>query len=128
MIYFVLPKYSLDNFKFLKIKSKFNIIGFNSLYNFYIGDVLSVSFRSKGYSFFFEGLCLGVKRRFFVDPETSFILRNVLDNIGIELIFSFFYNRIFFVKISDFKRKNFFYSKSKIFFIRNKLNLESRIA
>jgi len=62
---------------------------------FVIGDVLGLSFCNKGYSFSFEGLCIAIRKKKLVSPETSFILRNIIGGIGIEVSFSFFYNRVF---------------------------------
>lgn len=94
---------------------------------FNVGDVVGLSFRNKGLTYFFEGICLSVKGKNFSSPETSFIIRNILSDVGIELNFSFFYNRTFFFKNNSFKRKQTFYSHSKLYYVRNKLNRESRI-
>ena len=94
---------------------------------FYIGDILGLSFRHKGLIYFFEGICIAIKGKSFVNAETTYIVRNVLSDIGIELNCSFFYNRTFFLRISNFKRKKVFYSRSKLYYVRNKLNRESRV-
>lgn len=93
-----------------------------------IGDILGLSFRSKGYSYFFEGICIGIKNKKMIDPETTLVLRNILENVGVEVSFSYFYNRLFFMRINNYKRKKLSYSRSKLFYIRNKLNSASRVA
>lgn len=99
----------------------------NSFNRFCVGDILSLSFRNKGLIYFFEGICISIKGKNFISPETSFIVRNILSDVGIELNCSFFYNRMFSLKINNFKRKKIYYPRSKLYYVRNKLNRESRI-
>lgn len=94
---------------------------------FNVGDVLGLSFRNKGLTYFFEGICIGIKNKGLNNSNTTFILRNILADVGIELNFSYFYNRAFFLKVNNFKRKKFLYNRSKLYYVRNKLNRESRI-
>jgi hypothetical protein len=54
-------------------------------------------------------------------------LRNIITLVSIELIVSYFYNRVYFLVILDHKRKYFLYRKSKLYFIRNQINQASRI-
>lgn len=98
-----------------------------NLTRFFVGDVLGLSFRNKGLTYFFEGICIAIKGKKFYSPETSFVLRNILSDVGIELNVAYFYNRAFFLKVNNFKRKKNFYSRSKLYYVRNKLNRESRI-
>jgi len=100
---------------------------FNVIEKFSVGDVLGLSFRNKGFTYFFEGLCIAIKGKSFLSPETKVIVRNILSDVGIELNFSFFYNRAFFLKNNSFKRKRVFYSRAKLYYVRHKLNRESRI-
>lgn len=94
---------------------------------FLIGDILGLSFRNKGYSYSFEGLCIAVRKKKVLSPETSLVLRNILGDVGIELTFSFFYNRVFFLRVNNFKRKKLTYSRAKLFYVRHKLNKASRV-
>jgi ribosomal protein L19 len=75
----------------------------------------------------FEGLCISLKKKNFKLPDVTFILRNVIMGIGVELTISYFYNRLFNFRISDYKRKSLNYKRTKLFFVRNKLNRASRI-
>jgi len=95
--------------------------------HFNIGDVLGLSFRSKGSSYFFEGICIALRKRSISNPETTFILRNVLGSIGIELSVSYFYNKVFFMRLNNFKRKKLVYKRSKLYYVRHKLNKASRV-
>jgi len=51
---------------------------------FLIGDILGLSLRIKGYSYFFEGLCMKCKKKKGKSPETTLTLRNILGTVGIE--------------------------------------------
>jgi len=94
---------------------------------FFLGDIFVITYGMKGLTFFFEGLCIAIRRKKFVNPETTFILRNVLGTIGVEFSFSYFYNLGFSIKTNDFKRKRRDYKRAKLFFVRNKLNKFSRV-
>jgi ribosomal protein L19 len=108
------------------IKKK-NLIGFNKIFFSLVGDVLEVFFFRKGSAFVFEGICLAVRGKNFKKPGTSLVLRNFINNVGIECSFSYFYNRIYTLRIHDYKRKFFFYNKAKIFFLRNRMNKNTKI-
>jgi len=94
---------------------------------FLIGDILGLSFRNKGYSYSFEGLCIAVRKKKALNPETSLVLRNVLGDVGVELTFSYYYNRVFFLRVNNFKRKKLTYPRAKLFYVRHKLNKASRV-
>lgn len=85
---------------------------------FEVGDVVSIFFRDPSFNFFFEGLCLALKKP--QTPEFSFRLQNVVGGSLVELTLSFYYNRVFFFKVNDFKRKKFYYNHSKLFYLNSK--------
>ena len=60
-------------------------------------------------------------------PDVTLILRNIIMKVAIEITVSFFYNRVYKLRFLDYKRKFYFYNKNKIFFIRKRLNKESRV-
>lgn len=91
------------------------------------GDILSVIFRKRSIIYRFEGVCISIKNKKLLNINSSITLRNVLFGIGIEFMFSYFYNRVFFAKTQDYKRKNFWYNRSKLYFLRNRLNRASRV-
>ena len=78
-------------------------------------------------SFTFQGICLSVRKKYLGDSNAGFILRNVLGGVGIELVISYYYNRVYNFIFNDFKRKDFIYKKSKIFYLRYRLNRETRV-
>jgi len=94
---------------------------------FSAGDILKVVFFCKNMPFIFEGICLGVSKRKFLLPDVAFILRNVIMGVCLEVTFSYYYNRLYTLRINDWKKKfNFFY-RSKLYFIRKRLNKESKV-
>lgn len=108
-------------------RNRLSIKGFYNALKIVPGDILSIYFRNQGLLYSFEGICIGIKGKNFINPESSIILRNVLSSISIELTLSFYYVRIFFSRFDDYKRKKFSYTRSKLFFLRKKLNKYSRI-
>jgi ribosomal protein L19 len=113
MNYFVNFTQLKKNRKFLKKRSA-------QRKNFEAGDILSPFFRDSFSNFYFEGFCLFTRK--IKTPDFSFMLRNVLQQIIVEIVFSFFYDRLFFYKLNDYKRKTFTYGKAKLYFLRKKSN------
>jgi ribosomal protein L19 len=100
---------------------------YSSLLRFSVGDVLIVFFWVKGLLYRFEGICICIRKKSIKNIDSSLILRNVLSSIGVELCISYYFNRLFYLKFSDFKRKKFIYKRAKLYYLRNKLNKASRI-
>lgn len=100
---------------------------YSSLLKFSVGDVLIVFFWVKGLLYRFEGICICIRKKNIKKVDSSLILRNVLGSIGVELCISYYFNRLFYLKFSDFKRKKFIYKRAKLYYLRNKLNKASRI-
>lgn len=93
---------------------------------FLIGDVLEFVYFYKNISLTFSGICIALKRKSFKLPDLSLILRNVIGKTGVEVTLSYFYNRAYKLKFLDYKRKFYTYHKNKLYFIRERLNRESR--
>lgn len=71
-------------------------------------------FKRKGLTFTFEGICLAIRKKNLGNVNTTFILRNVLTRVGVELIISYYIiGCIIFLlmtlkeKILDIKNLNF---------------------
>ena len=95
---------------------------------FNIGDIITITYWTKTILCYYEGICLGLKNKFFKKPRVNFILRNVLSKIGIEINISYFINRIFKnILMSDYKRKRIKYRSSKLYYLRLKKNKASKI-
>jgi ribosomal protein L19 len=90
---------------------------FGRFFFFKVGDVLEVFFFKSSYVYIFEGICLSIRKKYFVVPDVSIILCNVVQNVFIKCVFSYYYNRIYSLLIKDYKRKLRIYSKSKLFFL-----------
>ena len=101
-----------------------------SLVNFnYIvaGDILSIAFWKAAKAYKFEGICLAVRKKSLSLLNTTVILRNVIFRVGIEMTISFFLHHFYTCRVLDYQRKQFLYKKSKIYYVRTRLNKASRI-
>jgi ribosomal protein L19 len=107
------------NRTFIKGSKKYKI--------FVVGDVIEFLFIFRSVPLLYSGLCIAIRKKAFLVPDVTLILRNIIMRVAVEITVSFFYNRIYKLKFLDYKRKFFFYNKNKIFFIRKRLNRESRI-
>lgn len=96
-------------------------------YILYVGDILKFFFRKNYLMYDFEGIILSIKKKKLRSPDTTIKLRNILLGVGIEYSISYFYNRIFFSTLADYKRKRFVYKRSKLYYIRKKKNQASRV-
>jgi len=92
----------------------------NIALKFVAGDVLTVTVTKELEGHIFTGICLGVRRPRFLKADCSVILRNVLSGVGVEVIFSLFYNRAYRLRFEDHLRKSFFYFRSKLFYLRRR--------
>lgn len=110
-----------DRLELLARKNRHVLPGFyikEKKYMINVGDFLEVFFFFRGHFLSFEGLCLSIKRKNLINPDTSLFLRNNVQNVWIDCSISFFYNRIYSLKILDYKRKMYSFTKSKWFFIK----------
>lgn len=103
------------------------VYNFDGALNFKVGDILIILFWVKHYIYKFEGLCICLRKKNFESPDVSLILRNVLLGVGLEFCISYYLNRIFYLSISDFKRKDFIYRRAKLYYVRLKINRSSRV-
>lgn len=94
---------------------------------FLIGDILEFVYKYKNMALTFSGICISLKKKSFVMPDLSLILRNVIVGVGIELTISYFYNFAYKMLFLDYRRKFFHYNKNKLYFIRNRVNRESKV-
>jgi len=90
---------------------------------FSAGSVLEILYFKKHIPVLFEGICLGIKKKSFFLPNTGFYLRNVVLSVPLELICTFFYNRLYNYLLKDYKRKIVNSIKSsKMYYVRNLKN------
>lgn len=92
------------------------------------GDILTVNFWAKTYRYHFEGICLALKKKNLIEHNVTLVLRNILFQTGVELTMSYYYNRLFRnTFMSDYKRKNFNYRSSKLYYLRSRENQATKI-
>lgn len=108
-------------------KKRPSIKGLKRTYCFTAGDIINVVYFKKALGFTFEGICLAVRKLSFSLPNTSFLLRNVILSVGMEFISSFFYNRNYYLTLLDYKRKAFYYKSTKLYFLRNRINRNTKV-
>jgi len=70
---------------------------------------------------------MSIRYKSLTNVNTNICLRNVLFGIGIEVTASYFINRVYILTILDYKRKQFIYRRSKLYYLRCKLNRASRV-
>lgn len=117
------PSSKDDRFK--RPKPLFN--NYKHLPFFTTGDIIYVSFW-RGYLIYdFEGICISKKKKYLQNIDVSFVLRNIFLGVAMEMTFSLFFNRLFNLKLKFYKRKRFFYPSSKLYYLRNKVNKQSRV-
>jgi len=128
MLYFPVIKSHSKSNRFIINKRKSNREEiFPGIIRFNVGDVIMIFF---GWGVYFINLKVFVfvfEKKSINNINTSLILRNVLTNIGVEICISYFCNRLFSLKILDYKRKKFIYKRAKLYYLRIKLNRISRV-
>lgn len=108
-------------------KNRKLIKGSNKYKKFVVGDIIEFLFIFKSVPLLYSGICIAIRKKAFLMPDVTLILRNIIMKVAIEVTVSFFYNRLYKLKFLDYKRKFYFFNKNKIFFIRKRLNRESRV-
>lgn len=102
-------------------------IGKSNLVLVSAGDVVALVFWNEALIYRFEGICISIRYKSLKNINSNICLRNVLFGIGIEITASYFMNRVYYLTILDYKRKQFLYRRSKLYYLRTKLNRASRV-
>lgn len=97
-------------------------------FSFKSGDIIVCSYRKGSLVYVFEGICICLRRKNFMDPNVSLLLRNVIMGVGVELFISYYFNRIFSLKILDYRRKQYVYRRNKLFYLRQLVNQATRVS
>lgn len=100
--------------------------GLQKAYKFRAGDILNFAYIAKNNPYIFKGVCMAVRGKF-KNPNLSFILRNVIMGIGIEMVFVYFGNRLFKLYLEFYKKKHLSARTARIFYIRARINRQSRV-
>lgn len=113
---------------YIKQRKNRNLIKGSKKYKkFIVGDIVEFLFVYKSVPLLYSGICIAIRKKSLSMPNTTIILRNIIMKVAVEVTVSFFFNRIYKLKFLDYKRKFYFFNKNKIFFIRNRVNKESRL-
>jgi len=94
---------------------------------FKVGDIVEFIYFLKSMALIFSGICISIKKKNFILPDVTLILRNIIIKTSIEITVSYFYNRIYKLKFLDYRRKFYTFNKNKLYFIRKRVNQESRV-
>lgn len=120
--------YKITNEYYIKLRKDRDLIKHSfTIRQFLVGDILEFAYFYKNAALTFSGICIAIRKKSFVLPDLSLILRNIVIKTGMEITYSYFYNRAYKQKFLDYKRKIFTYNKNKLYFIRDRLNRESRV-
>lgn len=121
MCYFLSTiEFNLHNDRSAIFKNRLNFFLFN------VGDVVAIVFKKSGYYFLFEGLCLAMRNKNFMSPNTSFILCNVLAGVVVEISISYYYHLTFIFRTINSRFNLVTARRSKLHYLRNKLTRGSR--
>jgi ribosomal protein L19 len=120
---------TIEKKKFIQFRNNLRrkVKGFSKLTFFLVGDIVKVSFFKAIHPLVFEGICISLKKRGFLTSGVSFILRNVILGIAIELRVLYFLNRQYSLEFSDHKRKFDILKKNKLLEIRFEKNKKSKV-
>jgi ribosomal protein L19 len=120
--------YKLTPAFYIKQRKNRNFIkGSRKYKKFVVGDIVEFLFVFKSVPLLYSGICIAIRKKSFLAPDVTLILRNIIMKVAIEVTVSFFYNRLYKLKFLDYKRKFYFFNKNKIFYIRKRVNKESKV-
>lgn len=94
---------------------------------FKVGDIIEFVYYYKCIPLIFSGICISIKYKYFIKSDVTLILRNIIMKVGLELTVSYYYNRLYTLKFLDYKRKFYSFNKNKLYFIRKRVNRESKV-
>jgi ribosomal protein L19 len=94
---------NVDDVVLFKEKRK-SVLGFLKVNFFMVGDFLSIVFFSKNCPFLFEGLCICIRKKSLLSSNTSFVVQNFVVGVLIQLIVSYYYNRVYNMVFLNYKK------------------------
>jgi len=94
---------------------------------FRAGDIVTVRFLVKNKMRGFRGLCISVSKKKLMDVNTTFTLRNVFGSVSVEQSIPLRSCCILQFKLRKYEKKKESYRKSKLFYLRYKINRESQV-
>jgi ribosomal protein L19 len=117
----------LPNFFIKQRKNRDLIKNSSTIKKVVIGDVLKFIYFYRSKPLIFIGICIAIKKKSFMVPNMILVLRNLVLKTAIELTLLFFYNNGYSSTFLDYKRKLYSFNKNKLYFLRYRLNRESRV-
>src|SRR5271163_3806312 len=120
MCYFLQKNYEKELKKRVKFTEKkvACVKGLRAAKFFFVGDIIEIVYFIKNIPIVFEGVCLGIrKKKQLLNSNVTFFLRNVILGVGIEIVASFYLNRLYLSKKHSFKRKMLQVKRSRLFYI-----------
>lgn len=86
---------------------------------------MTIGYRLRGFGYVFTGLCARVRSKAMLSPSSTFMLRNIFAKIAVELYATLYgLSRLNF-KFLDYAKKKFNYRSAKLYYLRDKVNIES---
>src|SRR5581483_2668407 len=83
-------------------KNRTFIKGSEKYKKFLVGDIIEFLFVFKSVPLLYSGICIAIRKKSFLVPDVTLILRNIIMKIAIEVTVSFFYNRVYKLKFLDY--------------------------
>lgn len=91
------------------------------------GDVFKLAYDKGPTTYSFEGICISIRASNFGRKDMTFSVRNVLASVGVEILVAYFLRRVFTVVFTDHRKKRLRYRKQRLFYLRERLNQQSRV-
>src|ERR1700753_2710448 len=86
-------QYKLTPAFYIKQRKNRNLIKGSKKYKiFTIGDIIEFLFVFKSVPLLYSGICIAIRKKSFLVPDVTLILRNIIMKVAIEFTVSFFYN------------------------------------
>jgi len=89
------------------------------------GDVFAIGYRLSGFGYVFTGLCIRVRNKSLMRTASTFVLRNIFAKVSVELCVSLYGLCRLNFKFLDYAKKKFHYRASKLYYLRDKSNVQS---
>lgn len=87
--------------------------------------MFSIGYRLSGFGYVFTGLCIRVKNKCLSRGSSTFVLRNIFAKVSVELCVALYGLCRLNFKFLDYAKKKFHYRASKLYYLRNKTNVQS---
>lgn len=93
--------------------------------DFSVGDILKIIYRVDYLVFEFKGICVSKKKKKFLNSNSSFIIRNIVSGVAVELFLNYNFTFVLQLILNKHKKKKLNYKLSKLFYLRRNKNKDS---